>query len=48
MSHVEHLQVLKAMYGFFEPRKMLRSFEPMGVYCLKLVSVKRVHAPGGE
>ena len=35
--YVEHLQVLRGMFGFFEPREMLRSFAPRGVYCLKLV-----------
>ena len=43
---VEHLQVLRGMFGFFEPGGMLRSFEPggmlrsfaaRGIYCLKLV-----------
>ena len=34
---VEHLQVLRGMFGFFEPREMLRSFAVRGMYCLKLV-----------
>ena len=25
------------MFGFFEPREMLRSFAARGIYCLKLV-----------
>ena len=37
MFYVEHLQVLKGMFGFFEPREMLRSFAAKGIYCLKLV-----------
>ena len=34
---VEHLWVLRGMYGFFEPREMVRSFAARGIYCLKLV-----------
>ena len=34
---VEHVQVLRGMFGFFEPREMLRSFVARGMYCLKLV-----------
>ena len=34
---VEHVQLLREMFGFFEPREMLRSFVARGVYCLKLV-----------
>ena len=33
--YVEHLQVLRGMFGFFKPREMLRSFVARGVYCLK-------------
>ena len=34
---VEHLQVLRGMFGFFEPREVLRTFAARGIYCLKLV-----------
>ena len=34
---VEHVQILRGMSGFFEPREMLRSFVARGMYCLKLV-----------
>ena len=34
---LEHVQVLRGMFGFFEPREMLRSFVARGMYCLKLV-----------
>ena len=34
---VEHVQLLRGMFGFFEPREMLRSFAARGVYCLNLV-----------
>ena len=34
---VEHVQVLRGMFGFFEPGEMLRSFVARGMYCLKLV-----------
>ena len=34
---VEHVQLLRGMFGFFEPREMLRSFVARGMYCLKLV-----------
>ena len=34
---VEHVQVLRGMFGFCSPRKMLRSFVARGMYCLKLV-----------
>ena len=34
---VEHVQVLRGMFGFFEPREMFRSFAARGMYCLKLV-----------
>ena len=34
---VEHVQVLRGMFGFFEPREMLRSFVARGMYCLRLV-----------
>ena len=34
---VEHVQLLREMFGFFEPREMLRSFVARGMYCLKLV-----------
>ena len=29
--------VIKGMFGFVEPREMLRSFVARGMYCLKLV-----------
>ena len=47
---VEHVQLLRGMFGFFEPREMLRSFAARGIYCLKLVCLvlKRVHAPRRE
>ena len=32
---VEHMQLLRGMFGFFEPREMLRSFVARGTYCLK-------------
>ena len=34
---VEHMQLLRGMFGLFEPRKILRSFVARGMYCLKLV-----------
>ena len=34
---VEHVKVLKEMFGFFEPREMLRSSAARGMYCLKIV-----------
>ena len=34
---VEHVQLLRGMFGFFEPREMLRSFVARRMYCLKLV-----------
>ena len=34
---VEHVQLLREMFGFFEPREMLRSFAARGMYCMKLV-----------
>ena len=34
---VDYVQVLRGMFGLFEPRKMLRSFAARGMYCLKLV-----------
>ena len=34
---VEHVQVLRGMFGFSEPKEMLRSFAARGIYCLKLV-----------
>ena len=34
---VEHVQLLRVMFGFFESREMLRSFAARGMYCLKLV-----------
>ena len=34
---VEHVQVLRGMFGFFQPREMLRSFVAREMYCLKLV-----------
>ena len=34
---VEHVQLLRGMFGFFEPREMLRSFAARGMYNLKLV-----------
>ena len=35
--YVEHFQVLRGKFGFFEPREMLRSFAAREIYCLKLV-----------
>ena len=40
---VEHVQLLRGMFGLFGPREMLRSFVAKGMYCLK-----RVHAPRGK
>ena len=34
---VEHVQLLRGMFGFVKPSKILRSFVARGVYCLKLV-----------
>ena len=34
---VEHVQLLRGMFGYFEPKEMLRSFVARGMYCLKLV-----------
>ena len=34
---VEHVQLLRGMFGFCKPREMLRSFVTRGMYCLKLV-----------
>ena len=33
---VEHVHLMKGMFGFFEPREMLRSFVARGIYCLKI------------
>ena len=34
---VEHVQLLRGTFEFFEPREILRSFIARGMYCLKLV-----------
>ena len=34
---LEHVQLLRGTFGFFEPREMLISFVARGMYCLKLV-----------
>ena len=34
---VKHVQLLRGMFGFFEPREMLGSFAARGMYCLILV-----------
>ena len=34
---VEHVQLLRGMFGLFELREILRSFAARGKYCLKLV-----------
>ena len=34
---VEHVQLLRGMFGSFEPREILRSFVARGIYFLKLV-----------
>ena len=44
---LEHVQLLRGMFGFFEPREMLRSFAARGMYCLKLVLNGFTH-PGGN
>ena len=44
---VEHVQSLRGMFGFFEPREMLRSFIAREMYCLKLVSNGFTY-PGGN
>ena len=44
---VEHVQLLRGMFGFFEPREMLRSFVARGMYLFE-ISVKRVHVPRGK
>ena len=36
-ASVEHVQLLRGMFGFFEPRDVLRSFVARGMFCLKLV-----------
>ena len=33
----DHVQLLRGKFGFFEPRKILRSFVARGMYCLILV-----------
>ena len=44
---MEHVQLLRGMFGFFEPREMLRSFAARGMYCLKFVYNGFTH-PGGN
>ena len=44
---VEHVQLLRGMFGFFELRKMLRSFAERGNILFE-ISVKRVPPPGGK
>ena len=34
---VEHVQLLRGMFGFVKPSEILRSFVARGMYCLKLV-----------
>ena len=34
---VEHMQILREMFGFVKPREILRSFVVRGMVCLKLV-----------
>ena len=34
---VEHVQLLRGMFGFFQPREMLRPFVARGTDCLKFV-----------
>ena len=34
---VEHVHLLRGMFGFFEPREILGSFVARGMYYLKLV-----------
>ena len=34
---VEHVQLMRGMFGLFELREVLRSFVARGIYCLKLV-----------
>ena len=34
---VEHMQLLRGMFGFVKPREILRSFVARGMFCLKLV-----------
>ena len=34
---LEHVQLLRGMFGFFEPREILRPFVVRAMYCLKLV-----------
>ena len=43
---VENGQLLWGMFGFFEPREMLRSF--VARRCIFEISVKPVHAPRGK
>ena len=33
---VEHVQLLRGMFGFVKPREILRSFVARGMFCLKL------------
>ena len=44
---VEHVQLLRGMFGFFDPREMLRSFAAREMYYLKLVRHGFTH-PGGN
>ena len=34
---VEHVQLLRGMFGFVKPSEILGSFAARGMYCLKLV-----------
>ena len=34
---VEHMQLLRGMFGFVKPREIIRSFVARGMFCLRLV-----------
>ena len=34
---VEHMQLLRGVFGFVKPREILRSFVARGTFCLKLM-----------
>ena len=34
---VEHVQLLRGIFGFVQPREMISSFVDRGMYCLKFV-----------
>ena len=44
---IEHVQLLRVVFGFFKLWKMLRFFVARGMYCLKLVPNGFTY-PGGD